>query len=105
MSVDHRAIWAYGYVVDGTMDEMECACSKHGTMYCPVGNSYVGDVSYIITTSGLAQTVDPLDSTPFREIAVAVLPEDVEKIKATVKEITGRMPANYPKTYVGAYIF
>lgn len=105
MSVDHRAIWAYGYVVDGTMDEMEYACSKHETVYGPVGNSYVGDVSYIISTSGLSQSVDALDSTPFREIAVAVLPEDVEKIKATVKEITGRMPAGDPKAYVGAYIF
>lgn len=104
MSVDYRAVWAYGYIVDGTMDEMEAVSAKHGTVYCPVGNKYVEDVSYIITIPGLAQIVDPLDSTPFREIAVEVLPEDVEKIKAAVKEITGRMPANYPKAYVGAYI-
>ena len=105
MSVDHRAIWAYGYVIDGTMDEMEYACSKHGTVYCPVGNSYVDDVSYIISTSGLSQSVDALDSTPFREVADAALPEDVEKIKATVKEIVGKMPTSDPKAYVGAYIF
>ena len=105
MSVDYRAVWAYGYVVDGTMDEMEAVCAKHGTAYCPVGSAYIGDVSYIITTSGLSQTVDPLDSTPFREIADAALPGDVEKIKATVEEITGRMPKLDPKGYVGAYIF
>lgn len=100
MSVDYRAVWAYGYLVDAEEDIIDNACAEHGTVYCHVGNNYSDEIKYIISAKGLCEYTDD-----FCEVRDSAMPEEVDAIRQTLKQITGKPPQTEPRSYLGLYVF
>ena len=102
MSVGHTAVVAYGYMVDSNEDELEDVCKRHSVSYAPVGNAYINDVRFIITSDNLAICKDEYSEHYVEEFPQGATPEEVINIRAAVEEIMGEVKGE-PRLYVGIY--
>lgn len=104
MSVNHTAVAAYGYLVDSNQDELEEVCQRHSVSYAPVGNAYVDDVRYIITSDRLAVCTDEYSEHYVEEFSQGAGAEEILNMRAAVKEVVGKVEGE-PRLYVGIYTF
>lgn len=105
MSVNYRAVWAYGYLTDASEDFINEVCGKHNTVYCPIGNAYTSEVKAIISTTQLSEYFDGYMGDCYGELPTYIDPKEVIRIRDTIAEITGNPPQTDPKSYFGLYIF
>lgn len=102
MSVGHTAVVAYGYIVDSNENQLEDVCQRYFVSYAPVGNAYIDDVKYIITSDRLSISKDEHSEHYVEEFPQGAESNEIMNIQAAVREIMGEVKGE-PRLYVGIY--